>query len=98
MKEALFRELCGEGRETLEVNGKGVPALISTCTDEQTVMAGGILARTNYTARVCAFDIAPLFASELPGKVVFYGGAAYRVLQAKKHPRSDVIHLLISEK
>lgn len=97
MKEELFRELCANGCERLDIAGKNVPALVSTCTDEQTVMVGGIVSRANYTARICSLDIS-LSAAELPGKVIQFDGRDFRVLQSKKHPRSEVIHLIIGEK
>ncbi len=98
MKESQFRELCGDGCETLEIAGKSVPALVSTVADEKTILIGGTLNRANYVARVCAIDIAPVFPSELPGKVISYNGNAFRIVQVKKHPRSDIIHLTMSEK
>lgn len=98
MNESQFRELCGAGCETLEIAGKSVPALVSTCADEKTILIGGTLNRANYVARVCVLDIAPVFPSELPGKVISYNGNAFRIVQVKKHPRSDIVHLTMSEK
>lgn len=98
MNESQFRELCGAGCETLEIAGKSVPALVSTCTDEKTILIGGTLSRASYVARVCVLDIAPVFASELPGKVISYNGNAFRIVQCRKHPRSDIVHLTMSEK
>lgn len=98
MNESQFREFCGEGCETLEIGEKSVPALVSTCSDEKTVLVGGTLSRASYVARVCAADIDPNLPAELPGKVVSYNGNAFRIVQCRKHPRSDIVHLTISEK
>lgn len=104
MTTALFRQLyAASPRETLRFSAgtqTAIPALITVCSDEQTVMVGGILAKANFTARVLDADLeaAGIAPRAAVGKTLTYASAAYRVAQSKRHPASAVRTLMLAEK
>lgn len=80
-------------------------ALVSTVEDERALIVGGTLAKATLTAR-CIYAHLPSYkgypTADMPieyvGKIVRVLGVDYRIASAKKHPASDVIHFLLTEK
>lgn len=80
-------------------------ALVSTVEDERALIVGGTLAKATLTAR-CIYADLPSYKGypvadapiEYVGKIVRVLGGEYRIASAKKHPASDVIHFLLTEK
>lgn len=80
-------------------------ALVSTVEDERALIVGGTLAKATLTAR-CVYADLPSYKghpvadapSEYVGKIVRVLGGEHRIASAKKHPASDVIHFLLTEK
>lgn len=80
-------------------------ALVSTVEDERALIVGGTLAKATLTAR-CIYADLPSYkgypVADMPieyvGKIVRVLGVDYRIASAKKHPASDVIHFLLTEK
>ena len=104
MKESAFRALyalASAGDELVFTLASGdevsVPALVSTLSAEKEILVGGTVDKATFLARYVAADL-PLAASALSGKTLRYRDAQFRIVQSKRHPRSDIVHLSITEK
>lgn len=97
LSETDFSAIASLGGKTVSIaDGEEIPAIVSTMSDENEAIAGGIIGKTALKVRVLDTHLNP--SSKLVGAKIRYDGTEYRILSTKKHPLSAARELTICER